>query len=85
MTANRSSRYDFGACDVAYVTESDFYSNVTIRFRQTEGGDEAQVILTKDTAHTLMRNVFDVLAEDSTALIPAQLSGQKMAAVNSGL
>lgn len=79
MTADRSIRYDFGTCEVDYVTESDFYSNVSVRFRQIDGGDEAQVTLTQDDARDLLRRIAGVFGADPTGLIHAQLNGQQMA------
>jgi hypothetical protein len=78
MSAFRSSRYDFGACEVDYVTETDFYSRVTMRFRQIDGDDEAQVTLDRIEAIDLLQRALDVLMSDPTGLITAQLSGQKM-------
>ena len=79
---NRSSRYDFGLCDVDYVTESDFYSNVSFRFRQAEGDDEAQFTLSAVDAAALAARIVKELGSDPTALITAQLHGQQMASQN---
>ncbi len=78
MTADKSTRYDFGKCAVDYVTESDFYSDVTIRFRQEDGLDEAQITLGRDDAIGLLQRVLEVLHADPSGLIFAQLSGQTM-------
>lgn len=79
MSLLRSSRYDFGNCEVDYVTESDFYSSVTIRFRQIDGDDEAQLTLHRVDVHELLGRLGAVLSDDPTGLISAQLHGQKMA------
>jgi hypothetical protein len=73
-----STRYDFGHCDVDYVTESDFYSNVTIRLRQVDESDEAQFTLSAVGAAALVARIVGELGADPTPLVSAQLHGQQM-------
>lgn len=79
MSVDRSSRWDFGTCTVDYITETDFYSNVSVRFRQVDGDDEAQVTLSRASARDLLQRISAALGSDPTGLITAQLGGQKMA------
>lgn len=75
----RSSRYDFGKCEVDYVTESEFYDNVTIRVRQVDEADEAQFTLSATAAAALAAQILKELGANPAPLIAAQLQGQQMA------